>query len=127
MDYTELFTPHHIALLIDWFEEKESLCLELYFPHSASSASYFTVRSLSEIRGLIQTIKHPEIQITVWKNHTKEEFETDGPEPCPTDLKWIYTHGDEIMYLSVLKNRNWTESYHNNPEKYQKQIEEWLS
>jgi hypothetical protein len=56
MNYTELFTPHHIAVLVDWFAEKPELCVELYHPHGGGSASYFTVRSLAELKSLIQSI-----------------------------------------------------------------------
>ena len=121
--YKDLFTPHHIALLVDWLEEKPDLCVEIYFPHSAGGPAYYTIHSLVELKGLIQPIDWPEIQITIWKNRNQADLESD--ESGNLDLKWMYFHADVVMFFSVQKNRNWSESYSNHPEKYAKFIEEW--
>ena len=41
-------------------------------------------------------------------------------------LNWIYDHPEEVMYLAVKKNRNYTASYAKDPGKRQKEIEEWF-
>jgi len=125
LKYTDLFTPHHIAVLADWLEEKGELCVEIYIPHGGGSASYFRVSSLAELKLLVADLRSLEVQITIWKNRTKEEFESEECKPIQDELRWIYSHSDEVMYFSVQKNRNWSESYTENPGKYQKEIDEW--
>jgi hypothetical protein len=127
MNFLDLFTPHHIATLVDWLQEKRELCVEIYIPHGGGSGSYYTVRSLADLKRMLEGIPSREIQITIWKNHTQSEFESDEAEAFLSELKWIYTHADEVMYCSVLKNRNWSESYQNNPDKYAKEVKEWSS
>jgi hypothetical protein len=128
--YKELFTPHHIAVLVDWLEEKPDLCVEIYHPHGGGGPSYYTIHSLGELKGLIEPINWPEIQVTIWKNRSRADFESDESgklETFASDLKWIYFHADEVMYFSVQKNRNWSESYTNHPDKYAKYVEDWNS
>ena len=127
MRYKELFTAYHIAVLVDWFEERRDLCVEIYFPHSGGGPSYYTIHSLIELKDLIQPINWLEIQITIWKNHKQADFEADdsGKLALVSDLKWIYSHADEVMYFSVQKNRNWSESYAGHPDKYAKYVEAW--
>jgi hypothetical protein len=69
-------------------------------------------------------VGNPEIEILIWRHRTLEEFESD--DPFEADLKWIYSHPDEVMYLSVKKNLNSSASYLENPAKYQKESEEWF-
>ena len=130
MRYKELFSHYHIAVLVDWLEERPDVCVEIYFPHSGGGPSYYTIHSLAELKNLVQPINHPEIQITIWKNRKQADFETDESgtlDALASDLKWIYFHADEVMYFSVQKNRNWSESYANHPDKYAKHIEAWNS
>jgi hypothetical protein len=123
--YKELFTPHHVALLVDWFEEKSELCVEVYIPHSGGGSSYYTVHSLRELKFIVENTKSLEVQFSIWKNYKQSEFESDEAGVLNFDLKWIYLHSDEVMYISVGKNRNWTESYAKNPEKYAAEVQEW--
>lgn len=125
MNFVDLFTPHHIAVLVDWLQEKREVCVEIYIPHGGASGSYYTVRSLEDLKRIVSGIRSHEIQITIWKNHTQSEFESDEAEAYLSELRWIYSHADEVMYLSVMKNRNWSESYHNDPDKYAQQVKEW--
>jgi hypothetical protein len=125
MNYTELFTPHHIAEFANWLEEKRSLFVEIYVPHGGGSASLFTVHTLGEIRDIVRNLRSLEIQITIWKNYTQADHESD--RPVPSDTKWLNTHVNEVMYFSVMKNRNWSEAYATNPGKYQGYVDEWLS
>lgn len=122
MNYTELFTPHHIATLSDWLEEKGQILVQVELPHSGGSGLRYTVRSLAEIKRAIAPIHHPEIEIMIWKNQTEEQLESD--HPLPDDLPWIYSHPDEVMYLAVKKNRAST-AYLDNPGKYRKAIDDW--
>jgi hypothetical protein len=126
--YKELFTPFHIALLVDWLDERPDICVEIYFPHSGGGASYYTIHSVAELKNLIEPINWPEIQIVIWKNRKQADFESDElgkPDALASDLKWMNFHSDEVMYFAVLKNRNWSESYANQPDKYAKHIEVW--
>lgn len=123
--YTDLFTPHHIAVLVDWLEEKGEFCVEIYIPHGGGSASHFMVSSLAELKRLVSDIRSQEVQMTVWRSRKKVEFESDEDKPIEDELRWIYSHTDEVMYFSVQKNRNWSESYEKNTEKYRKEVEEW--
>lgn len=126
MNYADLFTPHHIALLADWLAEKGELCVDIYHPHGGGGPTYFTVRSLAELKKVISgTSAYLELIITIWKNHTQAEFESDTPPSFQDDVKWIYGHNDEVMYFSIQKNRNWSQCYHDNPSKYQKEVEDW--
>ena len=122
----DLFTAHHVSLLADWLDEKGELCLEIYIPYGGGSPTYYGIRSLDDVKHAISKVSPLEIQITIWKNYTKEQFEADQVPKDVSDLKWIYSYNDEVMYFSVHKNRNWTESFHKAPEKYSRQIEEWL-
>lgn len=127
MKYTELFTPYHVAVLVDWLAEKGELCVEIYIPHSGGGPIYDTIRSLAELKGVVSRAPGPEIQISIWKNHIQAEFETDEGVPNADNRQWIYAHNDEVMWFAVSKNPNWSESCHNHPEKYRKEVEEWFS
>jgi hypothetical protein len=94
--------------------------------HVGGSQSYYTVRALRELKSLIPSFdNYLEIVITIWKNHTQAEFESEEPGTLFLDSYWIYAHGSEVVYFSVQKNRNWTESYVSNPERYDKYVREW--
>ncbi len=123
MKYTELFSPHHLATLVDWLEEKGQLLLQIELPHSGGSGVCHTVQSLAELKVLIEGVTHPEIEIVIWKNMTQSAFESDELLP---DLKWIYGHTDEVMYLAVLKNRNFSFSYSDHAARYEKAISDWF-
>ncbi len=125
MKYTELFTPHHIAELVDWFAEKPELCVEIYIPYGAGSEEYFTIRSLAELKSLILSITSQQVQITIWKNHSQSELESEEAQPLPEEMKTRYKYVNEVMHFSVTKNRNRTESYVNHPDRYAKFVEEW--
>jgi hypothetical protein len=123
MTYAGLFTPHHIATLADWLDEKRQLLVQIELPHSGGSGSYATVRSLVELKRIVESVTNPEIEIFIWKNRTERELENADE---PDDLEWIYSHPDEVMYLSVKKNRNFSRSYANDPEKYREVLEQWF-
>ena len=102
--------------------------MEIYIPHSGGSGTFYTVKSVAELKGIIaNSSSYLEIVITIWKNRTQTELESDDYKPFQDDLKWIYFHSDEVMYFSVLRNRNWSQCYHENPDKYHREVEEWLS
>jgi hypothetical protein len=122
--YTELFTPHHIATLADWLKEKGEVFVQIELPHSGGSGNYSTARSLGELKRAVQQVNNSEIEITIWKNRTQAEFESD--HPFPDDLTWIYAHPEEVMYFSVRKNRNSSASYIQDPAKYKKDVDEWF-
>ena len=123
LNYRDLFTPHHIATLVDWLTESEFF-VQIELPHSGGSGVYRTVHSLRELKILVEQVRNPEIEILIWRKRTQTEFESDDPFP---DLKWIYFHPDEVMYLAVKKNRNSSASYIDDPAKYKKEVDDWFS
>ena len=97
--------------------------MRIELPHSGGSGLSYTVRSLAELKEAILQVSHPEIEITIWKNITNEGWEADTQLP---DLSWIYLHPDEVMYLAVKKNRNFSASYKDSPARYETAIGDWL-
>jgi len=126
VDHRDLFTPHHVATLADWLEEKGQLFVQIELPHSGGSGLYRTVPSLGELKRTVEQVRHPEIEIIVWRDRTQAEFES-ATHPLPDDLDWIYHHPDEVMYLAVKKNRNSSASYIDDPAKYKKEVDDWFS
>ena len=124
MNYRDLFTPHHIATLVDWLQERGQLFVQIELPHSGGGGWHGAVGSLRELKQRVEQVKHSEIEIVIWKNRTQAEFESDDPFP---DLKWIYLHADEVMYVAVRKNRNSSACYRDDPAKYKKEVEDWFS
>ncbi|GEM_PF-1801701 len=43
------------------------------------------------------------------------------------DLKWVYAQADEVMYLTVKKNRNYYEKYTQSPEIYEETLKAWIT
>jgi hypothetical protein len=41
------------------------------------------------------------------------------------DLEWVYTHADQVMYLAVTKNRNFSFEYAKDPKRYESVIRAW--
>lgn len=41
------------------------------------------------------------------------------------DLKWVYTHTDQVIYLAVKKNRNYSLEYAKDPKRYESVIRAW--
>lgn len=123
LNYKDLFTAHHIAVVADWLREKGELFLQIELPHSGESGLYQTAHSLAEVKHAVESARNLEIDILIWKNGTQAEFESDVAFP---DQTWVYLHNDEVMYLAVKKNRNASASYIKDPGKYSKEIEEWF-
>jgi hypothetical protein len=93
MNYAELFTPHHIALLADWFYKRPELCAEIYQPHGGGSQSYYTVQSLRELKSRIPSFdNYLEIVITIWKNHTQVSSSRKNQE-----LSFLIANGSTLM------------------------------
>ena len=86
-NYTDLFTPHHIAVLVDWLREKGELLLQIELPRSGGSGLSQTVHSLAEIKRAVEQVSNPEVEILIWKNRTQGEFESS--DSFFDDLKWI--------------------------------------
>jgi hypothetical protein len=107
---------------------KKSLSVEIYIPHGGGSGHIFDFTSLAELKALILKFQHGEIQITIWRNYTAEQLEGEDNLAIEVSaIKWIYSHSDEAMYFSVTKNRNRSDQYDKNPEKYAAFVEEWLN
>jgi len=63
MNYTRLFTDHHVALFHDWLTELGELFVRLEYPHSASSGDDFLVHSLEDLRDLMSRQTRCELEI----------------------------------------------------------------
>jgi hypothetical protein len=114
MNYAELFTPHHIAVLADWLAEKSEVVLQIELPHSGGSGTFTAVRSLTEVKRGVREINHPEVEILIWKNGSARD-----------DMSWIYANPSEVMYFAVKKNRNSYEAYLGDPERYRRALDDW--
>ena len=122
MDYIDLFTPHHIAMLHDWLTEAGGLFVRLEFPHSGGSGTSYSVSSLDELRELVSRQTHPELEIFVFRS---EELGDDVLDRA-LDLDWAYKNADKVLYLGVKKNRNSYDPYLKNEQKYQSVVERWI-
>jgi hypothetical protein len=121
MNYLELFTPHHIATITDWLAENGKLSVRLEWPHRGQSGSTYTVASIDELRELISQQTHPEIKIWIFKKSGTEEADYERMD----DETWVYNNANQVIFFSVTKNRNHSESYAKNPKKYESAIKTW--
>ena len=122
MNYSTLFTPHHIALLHDWLTATGGLFVRLEFPHSGGSGTSYSVSSLEELEELVSQQTHPELEIFIFKSKELEADELDNM----LDLNWVYMNSDRVLYLAVRKNRNSYDAYHKNPQNYKDVVAKWL-
>lgn len=67
MNYIELFTEHHVAMLHDWLEELGELFVRMEYPHSGGAGNDYLVRSLEELRDLISRQPYGEIEINIFQ------------------------------------------------------------
>src|SRR5437016_2592095 len=121
MNYCELFTEDHIALISDWFAVREKVFVHIYAPHSGKDGFNFTVTSLNQLYDLIAKQDSKEIEMFVFRDRIENENELDEK----LDSKWAYGHTDDVVYIAVLKNRNWYAQFHDNPESYSEVIKDW--
>src|SRR4051812_9858227 len=121
MNYCELFTPDHIALLHDWLNEVKELLVHLEWPHRGCSGTSYRVASLPQLKELLTAQTHPEIEIFVFREAAISEEEMDR---C-LDLQWVYGNPADAMYLSVKKSRNYYAKYHENANRYASIIYQW--
>ena len=120
MDYTQLFTPHHIALIHDWLFEIGTISIRLELPHSGCSGETYQIKSLGELKVLIVSQKHTEIEVFIFKKSEVTEEDLNNT----SNLSWVYSNSDWILYLARKNNRNYYESYDRNKDQYQ---EAWFS
>ena len=122
MNYRDLFTPSHIAMLHDWLTDEGGLFVRLEFPHSGGTGTSYSVSSLDELRELVSRQTHPELEIFVFKGKELGDDELDHA----LDLDWAYKNADKVLYLAVKKNRNSYDAYRKNAQKYQSVVERWI-
>jgi hypothetical protein len=122
MNYRDLFTPHHIAMLHDWLTDAGGLFVRLELPHSGGSGTSYSVCSLDELKELVSRQTHAELEIFVFKGKELGDDELDHA----LDLDWAYKNADKVLYLGVTKNRNSYDAYRKNAEKYQSVVERWI-
>ena len=122
MNYRNLFTPPHIALLHDWLTSIGTLFVRLESPHSGASGTSYVVSTLEELRELVSKQTHPEIEIFIFKS---KELTVDELDQM-LNLNWVYMNGDKVLYLAVTTNRNSYDAYHKDPQKYEDVVENWV-
>lgn len=123
MNYCNLFSRYHIAVLYDWLETLGNLFVRLEFPHSGGAGLSYQVGSLEELKLLISKQTHPEIEILIFNSQMLTDDELDE---C-LELPWIYRNGGKVIYIAVKKNRNYYEAYQKEPMKYEKVISDWFA
>jgi len=67
MNYTVLFTQHHVARLYDWLTELGELFVRFEYHHSASAGDDYLVRSLEELRDLISRQTYGELDTYIFR------------------------------------------------------------
>ncbi len=119
--YLDLFTPALIALLQDWLAESGSIFVHLEMPHSGGAGHSSSVNSLEQLKKLISTQTHPEIEFFIFKTAPQTEDELDRR----LQPEWIYRNTEEALYLGVKKNRIYYEEFSSHPGKYNSAIVNW--
>lgn len=123
MNYCELFTPHHLAILHDWLLEVGRISVRIERPHSGGSGDTYVVQSLSDLQKLLVQESHPELEIMVFRKPSISEGELDNA----TDQAWVYKNAANVLYLAVKKNRSFYQEYESNPARYENTIRDWNS
>jgi hypothetical protein len=123
MNYCDLFTPDHIAMLHDWLAEKKTLSVHIYWPHRGCSGSSYLVTSLQELRQLLSAESHPEIEIYILRQAQLPD--DDEVDRC-YDHQWVYKNQNDVLYITVAKNLNYYERYHTDPKKYDGIVSQWF-
>ena len=121
MDYAELFTADHIAKIVDWLAEEESITLVIYCPNTGDSPTTYKLSSLDEIRRLISDVKCPEVEIFLLKYFRNEEKALDQKLAPP----WVFKNSDVSIYLSERKNMNYYAPFRDNPDSYRDSYDRW--
>jgi hypothetical protein len=121
MNYCELFSEHHLAMLSDWFEETGRVFVHLYIPHSGGDGFSHVMPSMVELQKLVSVQKSNEIELFIFRKPIENDDELDKK----LESDWIYAHADEVLYLAVKKNRAYFEAYQRDPERYRETITRW--
>jgi hypothetical protein len=67
MNYAELFTHHHIALLHDWLTDLGELFIDFHYPHRAGTNNNYFIKRLEDVRDAVSQQHHTEIEITIFR------------------------------------------------------------
>jgi len=122
MNYSQLFTDHHVATLQDWLMENGQLFIHFEFPHSGGSGFSYSVSSLEQLKSLVSKQSHDEIEIFIFKGKPLNDEELDKR----LERQWLYQNVSEALYIAVLKNCNYHEGYEKSPEKYKDAVVAWF-
>lgn len=122
MNYSNLFTPFHIAMLSDWLNVSSELFVHFEFPHSGGSGFSNTITSLAELKVLLSQQSHPEIEIFIFRSKPQSDEELNER----VDLQWVYRNPEIVLYIAVNKNRNYYEEYQEEPIKYKETVASWF-
>ena len=76
MNYSNIFTPHNLALLSDWLAETGELYVDIYLPHSGGSGTSYFIRSLQDLKDLVVQQTGPEIVVSVFHHR---QYPLRGP------------------------------------------------
>src|SRR5262245_3949024 len=110
MNYTRLFTDHHVALFHDWLTELGELFVRLEYPHSASSGDDFLVHSLEDLRDLMSRQTRCELEIFFFRaiifpirgtdySALLQRALQDIPEGQPYEIVALPPHAREGKYV----------------------------
>lgn len=123
MNYCDLFTPHHIALIHDWIERTGRVFVRIERPHSGATGDSHVVRSLKELRTLLVRETHPEIEVFVFQ----EQPYPDDELHLALDHEWVRQNSDRVLYLGIHTNRNYYGPFGEDPKRYAKIIRQWAA
>jgi hypothetical protein len=68
VNYPQLFTDHHVATLHEWLLETRELYVHDELPHSGGDGRSYLVRSLRDVKRLVSSITHNEVEIFICRN-----------------------------------------------------------
>lgn len=122
MQVATLLTDHHVALVHDWLTERSELMMRIELPHSGGSGDTHWIRTLTELREVLDSISHPEVEVMIFRTLTTDD--DDEFDSC-MELEWIYQHPESVLYVALRKNRLVHDRYAADPVSYQSALAQW--
>ena len=121
MNYCDLFSECHIAVISDWLDIGKGLFVHFEIPHSGGNGYSYRLTSIEQLHELVSKQKSNELEIFIFRKLIDDDDELDEK----LEIQWIYNHPDEVLYCSVKKNRGHYEPYQQDSDRYQEAIENW--
>ena len=92
--YADLLTPSHLATISSWLAERGEVFVQIELPHTRGNGYYHVVSSLTALQRALGAVRHPEVEIFIWKSPERG---------VPLDL--VRSRPDEVLYFAV-RGRN---------------------